>query len=140
MNLFTRMCSKYLVKSLAFNAAITEKLTAKHCPPIMGIPMTWNHLVRPRALSSAELSTKKERRKLCHTTCQGRVRSCHKLPFSDNNHWSIPLIWGEGGFKSENFKTTFAIFFCIDPFNSLLSVKSQEPLQRRLFQEYENQE
>ena len=36
---------KYLVKRLVFNAAITEKLTAKHCQPIMGIPMTWNHLV-----------------------------------------------------------------------------------------------
>ena len=35
----------YLVKRLEFNTTMFEKITAKHCLPFLGIPMTWNHLV-----------------------------------------------------------------------------------------------
>ena len=45
MNLFTWMCSQISGKKFGINSAITKKLTAKHCPPIMVIPMTWDRLV-----------------------------------------------------------------------------------------------
>ena len=38
----------YLVKSLLFNGTIFEQITAKQCPPHLGIPVTSNHLVSYR--------------------------------------------------------------------------------------------
>ena len=40
----------YLVKNLAFTTTIFEKIIAKHCPPFLGIPMTWNHLESRKVL------------------------------------------------------------------------------------------
>ena len=37
---------RYLVKSLVFNGTTFEYITAKQVPSHLGIPMTWNHLVR----------------------------------------------------------------------------------------------
>ena len=43
---------RYLVKSLLFNGTIFEQITAKQCPPHLGIPMTWNHLEIMKCLPS----------------------------------------------------------------------------------------
>ena len=39
------------MKSLVFNTAIFEQMTAKHCPNFLEIPMTWNHLARTLKLT-----------------------------------------------------------------------------------------
>ena len=63
-----------------------------------------------RRASKDERRKRKGRRKPCHITYQGWATSCL---FSDSNYWLIPLILEREDFRSENFKSTFAIFFCI---------------------------
>ena len=47
MSIYSLGCVfKYLVKFLIIKGTISEmEMADKHCPPFLGIPMTWNHLV-----------------------------------------------------------------------------------------------
>ena len=114
-----RMCSKSKVDHQAMVLGVTSQkyflVNESFLLITYQVKMVNSLWQDAKTLASPELPKKKEgkERKEPEALPHNLSRSGHKLPFSDNNYWLIPLISGQAGFRSENFKSTFAIFFFI---------------------------
>ena len=62
--------------------------------------------------SKEERRKRKERKKLCHITCQTRATSC-LFQIIITGYSLIPLISRKGSFRLENLESTFVTYFCI---------------------------